>query len=77
LAALPPDPAKPVERARASRQRAVRAIDDLATNQEEAARAYEELAAITPGQREEYQASADRARDLARRAREALRMLTS
>jgi hypothetical protein len=76
LAALPPDPGRPLQQAGASRQRAVRAIRDLATNYDEVARAYTELAAITPGRREEYQACAEKAREAARKARQALRTLT-
>jgi hypothetical protein len=76
MAAMPPDPSRPLERATASRIRAVKAIDDLAINQDEAARAYEELAAIAPDRRVEYQAAADHAREAAQRAREALRALT-
>jgi hypothetical protein len=76
MADLPPDPSRSIQQARVNLERAVRVLTDLADSRDAACHAYEELAALTPGRREEYQAAADSERAAASKAREILRTLT-
>ena len=76
IAALPPDPSRPIGQARVHLEHAQRALTDLAASRDAASRAYQELAALTPSRREEYRAAADREAAAARKARELLRALT-
>jgi hypothetical protein len=75
-AALPPDPGKAIERAKALRKRALAAIDAFAANEDEIARIYEQLAAERPERRDQYQRTAEQARTAACRARETVRTFT-
>ena len=76
MAALPPDPSRSMQQARVNLERAVRSLTDLADSRDAACLAFEELAALTPDRRAEYQAAADRERAAAHKAREVLRTLT-
>jgi chemotaxis regulatin CheY-phosphate phosphatase CheZ len=77
LAAWLPDLSSLTERAEAQRKRVVTAAEAFAPNQEQLARALEELAARRPGRREEYRRGAEEARSLAHQAHEFLRALNS
>ncbi|HYK33540.1 MAG TPA: hypothetical protein VEV63_16335 [Streptosporangiaceae bacterium] len=50
------------------------AIEALTTNEEQVARSYEELAVSQPDRRQEYRATAEQARERARKTREVLRI---
>ena len=76
LAAMERDPAVAIRRSVALRRQAQAAIENFAVNEDHIARIHEELAASDTDRREEYQRIAERAREGARRAREALRKFT-
>jgi hypothetical protein len=71
-----PDPGRAVEWASEVRTRARNAIEAFAGAQEEIASINEQLAARLPDHRDEYQRTADQARDTARTARDVLPVLT-
>jgi hypothetical protein len=73
LAALQRDPTAAIQRSVALGRQARAAIESFAASEDRIARIHEELAASNPDRREEYQRIAEKAREGARRAREALR----
>jgi len=71
-----PDPNSLGERSKALRKRALAAMQEFASNEEETARLFQDLAASNPERREEFLDGAERARTSARSAREVLKRLT-
>jgi hypothetical protein len=71
-----PDPSSLTERGTVLREQARRAIQAFASNEEEAARLFQDLAARNPEHREEYLDAAQHARTSARSAREVLSLFT-
>lgn len=76
LSAWLPDPSSLTERGQALRSQARSAIQTFASNEEEAARLYQDLAARNPDRRKEYLDRAEHARTSARSAREISKSLT-
>jgi len=73
LAAWRPDPKQLIGQRKALRTETGRAIEALTMNEERVARTYEDLAVSQPERRQEYRATAEQARDTARKVREVLR----
>jgi len=71
-----PDPSKVVDQAREIRMRARHAVQAFASAQEEIARINEQLAVRLPDYRDEYQRTAEQARETARKALDVLPELT-
>jgi hypothetical protein len=70
--AMLPDPGESIERAKTLRKKVLAAMEAFAANEDEAARVHEQLAAMRPEHRGEYRRTAERARTVARRARQVL-----
>jgi ribosomal protein L17 len=72
LADWAPDPSDLIARGKALRKRAQDAVDAFASNEDEAARLYQDLAARYPERRGQYLREAEHARRAARSARDFL-----
>lgn len=72
-----PEPSSLAERGVVLRKRAIAAMQAFASNEEDAARLYQDLAAKHPERREECLREAEKARTSARSAREVLRRFTA